>query len=340
MAIAGIKPEVAKENLWRFLQAARPFMTATDRDGVGFAAMSKTGIWGERWFDPTQAWSKESRKPWTKKDDEIKKKFKGALISDKGYNNFGAEHAYGDTTSAVIYHSRMATCEKTLENVHPFVRENTALIHNGVISNDKDFEKITSTCDSESILNQYHKLDVANNPDGIEKVAQSLQGAYACAVLTIATDGKRYLDLFRNRPFVFAVFVDQLDTVVFCTNDDIIRAACKELGWECGASFKLKDDSLLRFDCDTGEVVHYKSYNFVHQGKYADGYWEREVTGSVGTSKAGESSTTTTSPGHGSGSTEESSPLTPEEKQVLGFEEKKSHLTLLSNSPEKKSEAV
>ncbi len=325
-------------------------MTAIDRDGVGFAAMSKTGIWGERWFDPATAWSKESRKTHTKRDEELEKKYKGAIQLDKNHNSFGAEHAFKDDTTAVIYHSRMATCEKNLDNVHPFVRENTALIHNGVIANHEEFEKVVSTCDSEAILSQYQKLDVTHKPDAIETVAQSLSGSYACAVLTVDKDKKRYLDLFRNRNMVWAVFVDQLDTLVFCTSDDIIKAACKELGWTTSASFKFADDKLLRFDCDTGEVVHYKGYSFFHKWNnqnynnpyYNEDYWENKhkhtnntTSSSVGASDAGKNSTISSE--SGSGDMAASDALVAAEAAAAKVEdtEKKSHLTIV-----KKSEAV
>lgn len=297
LAMAGLKPEV-KDRLWDFLIAAKPLMTAHDTDGVGYAAMSKNGLWGERWLEPSQGFMRDSRKPFTTKDAELEKKFKGALLSAKKYNNFGAENADPDTVSAVIYHSRWATCEKSLGNVHPFVRGNTALIHNGVITNTQDHKNLISTCDSEAILNQYVDKDVLTDPDNITKATETLMGGYACAVLSMDSDNKKYLDLFRNRPPLYAIYVEQLDTVVFCTSDDIIKNTCKLLKWSYGSTFKLKDDMLLRFDCETGEIVHKKDYKFDYVYMYdRNKRSSSESASDAGKSQTAEAKTSSTEPG-------------------------------------------
>ena len=53
LAVAGIKPEVAAKKLWTFLIAATTFMSAYDKDGVGYVAQSKEyGLCGEKLLKP------------------------------------------------------------------------------------------------------------------------------------------------------------------------------------------------------------------------------------------------------------------------------------------------
>lgn len=228
-------------------------MTYGDKDGVGFAAMGQEGLWGERWMEPTEAWTVDSREPLTDKDKELKNKYKGVYQDETKYNDFGL--ANPNNTTAVIYHSRAATCEKTLENVHPFVRGETALIHNGIIRNHDTLKKLYSTCDSEVILNQYVDMDVTNNIEKIKEMAPTLTGSYGCAVLTIDKDKRRIMDIFRDISSLYMMHVKELDAVVYCTSQDIIKETCKQLGWTYGHSFKIKEDVLIRIDAVTGDLI-------------------------------------------------------------------------------------
>lgn len=253
LAMAGIK--APKEKLmWEFILKSRPFMTAADRDGVGYATLGPEGLWGERWRYPEEAFLKDSRRLYNNKDEEFRKKFKDGLDADLRYNAFGKGRA-GDGNTAIIFHSRLATCDKTLENVHPFVRNNTALIHNGVINNADRLELITSTCDSEAILNEYVKADVANMPETIAEVTARLMGYYGCAVLTQNTEGKKYLDVFRERASIYMTYIEQLEAAVYCTSDSIIKDTCKELKWKHQHMFKLKEHQMFRIDAITGTLV-------------------------------------------------------------------------------------
>jgi predicted glutamine amidotransferase len=61
-----------------------------------------------------------------------------------------------------LTHARLATSPKVLDNTHPFEKDGAYLIHNGVVSIDKDKQEeikagCKSTCDSEYILVSYLK---------------------------------------------------------------------------------------------------------------------------------------------------------------------------------------
>lgn len=248
MAIAGVKPDKAP-NVLKLAKAILPYMTAEDNDAVGYAAI-KDRLCGERWLNVNQAFGPRSgHKLYTKTNERLE--------ASPQQNSFGDRFGI-NTTSAMILHARYATCGKGIENTHPFVSEDgkTALIHNGVIGT-RGLEFITSTCDSEGILNEYLKHDVSNNPDNIQKVFNKLTGAFACAVLTEDSNGKRYLDLFRNAeyPTLFCSYVSELGTMIFCTKPDMLENAVKDLGWSMETMHMVKDNSYIRMDAKTGEYV-------------------------------------------------------------------------------------
>jgi len=131
------------------------------------------------------------------------------------------------------------------------------LIHNGGISNHdaKHLKKITSTCDSEVILNSYVEREVSKDTNNMQKVADDIRGGYACGVLTKDKDGNPILDLFRNGNSLGAIYVKELDAVVVCTSPTMVREALKTLKWTGGSTINMKDDTFVRMDARTGRFL-------------------------------------------------------------------------------------
>jgi hypothetical protein len=284
LAIAGLDPKKLKyiknnndpgSKIWDFMLAVSPFMSQGDKDGLGYAAMGETGLWGERWWHPKDYWN--YREEWTQKDQEILEKSKGSLEAGPRYNVFGDSDP--ENTFAVLLHARMATCEKSLRNVHPFVRDGMALIHNGVIRNTPQLKNLTSTCDSETILNAYVDLEVNKDPEKMQSLSDKLRGYYACALLGKDKDGVEYVDIFKDDlASLTATYVKQLDAMVYCTSADIVKAACRKLGWKTSSSFRCKDESFVRLNARTGEVVfkqQFKSGPRWSGGPYTAEEWGR-----------------------------------------------------------------
>jgi hypothetical protein len=255
MAMAGIPLDKTAE-AWDFVMEAANQMTfQPERDGVGYAATTTEGlIYGERWVDPASAF-KERYEP-TGEEADIIKKFGPALVRKVEYNKFGKLDF--DNTSAIMLHTRYATCEKALYNTHPFVHGDTALIHNGVIGNAhrelKDLMR-SSTCDSEVILSAYLDNDVDTNPKKIDDVSAMLQGSYAVAVM--GNDGETpYLDIFKNESTNLCVAkIKELETLVFCTNMEIIQKTCSRVKMTVEYSFYVRPGQLLRLNALTGELM-------------------------------------------------------------------------------------
>lgn len=267
--IIGVKPgEEQQKKLWQFVTTMAPILTQNDRDGIGYAAMSNKGIFGERWYNPEDAF--KYNKQWIDKQAELKKSFKGSTDVGKKYNYFSTEEgAPSEPVVSLIMHARMATCEKSLENIHPFVRNDMALIHNGVINNTEQLKNITSTCDSECILNCYIDNKVNEIPENIEKVGKELRGGYACAVLAKNADEVPILDVFRNNPSLYAMNVFNIGTVI-CTVPQMVVDACDKLGWKLSTSYRIKDSKLIRFNAITGQIISSHAFRDYF---YNPGYW-------------------------------------------------------------------
>jgi len=170
-AVSGVTDK-NRESVWEFMTRLAELMSVANSDGLGYAAFDKSGnIFGERWLVNHHAFDADAK------------------TNQFTYNSFGDNIKKNEAIS-IILHTRMATCEKGLKNVHPFidtltVNPNIALIHNGVIHNHKKLTKKFSTCDSEVVLHEYDYNDVQNDPKNLDGVFKKLKGWFACALFAI-----------------------------------------------------------------------------------------------------------------------------------------------------------
>ncbi len=251
LCVAGLKPQNSKNN-WKFLFAASTRMGKFDVDGIGFAAMTAGGqLFGERWVDPDDAF-RERFNP-SPNDQKIMRQFGPMLVRGVEYNSFG-NLDLTDDASAVILHSRMATTPKGLINTHPFVINDTALIHNGIIRNTAELKNLMSTCDSETILTTYLDEKVDQEVLNVQKMANRLQGYYACGVLGKDATGP-YMDVFKNAGAnLIGARIVELDAFVLCTALDILEDVCRVTGMTMETVFHTKAGYLARMDVATGAV--------------------------------------------------------------------------------------
>ena len=134
MIICGI-PENKQKLAAKFIRKSVPFMTKNDQDGLGYVAHGKDGMFGERWLNVESAFQNRSR--YSKSQSVLNDFFGSAVSGDyENYTKFGK----GSLSNArsILFHTRYATCDKNMTNTHPFVIDDTALIHNGVVLNDED----------------------------------------------------------------------------------------------------------------------------------------------------------------------------------------------------------
>lgn len=266
-----IIPKVTKRtqtSARKFAEAITPYLSQYDQDGVGYMALGEHGLFGERWLNPEDAFEARGA---SKLDSAILGRYGAVLEASPTYNSFGE---VSDTFTCFALHTRMATSEYGLHNTHPFVSDDTALIHNGVIQNPAKHKMQMSTCDSEVILTDYTSHNVANRIDNIELVSQGLEGYFACAVISKDTENRWILDVFKDdRANLSAVYVPKLKTVVFVTDPQHVIDACADLNWTVGSVFKFTDNTLVRHDAVSGKVIEYVS--FTRPELIKTGYKER-----------------------------------------------------------------
>jgi hypothetical protein len=251
MIMSGIKQEKGiTSKVWDFVFSMSEKMSVRNDDGLGYAAVDRKGnLFGERWLNNEDAFSIRN----DKKQKDIVEKYKGFLKQEDEYNYFGD---FENNIAAITLHTRMATSGKQFFNTHPFIDNDTSLIHNGVISNTKELTMKTSTCDSECILNKYLEENVNHDAKNIAKVSQALQGYYACGVFSRDLDGNRILDIFKDSSAnLSAAYIKEFETVVFSTDLTDIEEVCEELKLTISSTFKVESNMHIRINPLTGEVL-------------------------------------------------------------------------------------
>jgi len=236
-------------------------MSPTNRDGCGYAAIdNESKLFGERWLDNDEAFSNTK----TLKSSINIAQFGDAIdnviessnesLLDK-YNKFGDVKL--DKITAITLHTRMATSAKGMMNTHPFYypEDDTSLIHNGVIINEKDFKLKVSTCDSEAILQAYLSSSVNKYPIMIGEMAKILNGYYAVGMFSRDEEGNRILDVFKgNHASLIVTYIYDLDTYVFTTSEYDVSSACRKLNLTMDKAFTIKEGHLLRLDPFTSKI--------------------------------------------------------------------------------------
>jgi hypothetical protein len=283
LAMAGINTENAERAL-RFAFHALDPMVQNDRDGVGYAQIGPSGLAGERWVKPKDAF--RVRREYSPADAPLIAALGDAIDANPVYNIFGAPVGML-SANAFIMHSRMKTHgDVSIVNTHPFVNNHTALIHNGVISNQSALKNYTSTCDSECIVNEYVERKVDRHPERIQDVVDKLVGYYACAVLGTDDKGVQYLDIFKSTgASLFCAQLRDLGVTVFATTELILRHAAKKSKLKLSGIFEVKSGRLIRLNAQTAAVMckrpfssGYKpdfgygstTYHGRHGGKFTD----------------------------------------------------------------------
>ena len=254
----GIKRNKRVSNT-KFLMASLPYMSKTDNDGIGYVACDGDNMWGERWLTNKNAFKTKA----IHSDVSLRIKDwlgEAAENNEKEYNSFGSESMLKDATS-ILLHTRKATCAKNITNTHPFVIGDTALIHNGIIKNDEKIlanfkSKRISTCDSESILQEYLYSGVNLDIAQIKNVGDMLDGWYVAGVVSKDKNGRQIVDVFKcDHSNLHLAFIKELDSAVLCTTMDIIEKTCKDAKMTILGHTSVKGGFITRYDAKTGEKL-------------------------------------------------------------------------------------
>ena len=259
MILSGVQKQF-RENAFKFCKEMRPLISNRNDDAFGYAAFTESGeLFGERWHNPDEAFYSL-----TEGDVKLSKNL-GDVTS---FNMMGDYNSFGDVptndnlqldfsdVSSIMLHARYATCDKDFKNTHPFVKDNTALIHNGMVYNHTQFKKELSTCDSEVLLHQYLDNSVGVMPENIKDALDPIRAYYAVGVMTKDKDNKPIVDIFKSSGAnLHCAYINELEATVFSTSGSDIQSAVDKLGWTINTLFEVNNEMLIRLDAVTGTKI-------------------------------------------------------------------------------------
>lgn len=269
-AIVGVGAGVSKK-LARFANALAHDIADSQRDGFGYAAFSadKGAMFGERWLDVDDVFTK--RQLMGEEALKLAKEMMGTVRITNDYNYFGPRNLALSGVTTMILHGRTSTNTVSMDNTHPFVMHDVALVHNGSISNHYTVTKKLSTCDSEAILIHYLNAGLRDNIEEIDSFVNKLEGWFACAVLAKQTSGRWVADVFKDSttPLYFSVIPELGGAKVYATDDDSIRYACDKAKFKEPAIYKVEPNTITRLDARSGAVL--EAALFTREVKSASG---------------------------------------------------------------------
>lgn len=187
---------------------------SNDRDGFGYAVNTLDGeIWGERTMTP---FSFDAMVP-----DVNGKTKKLPIVSPRLSNRFGPVGA--ENNVSFIAHGRLSTNKISLANTHPFLSENVALVHNGVVSDpNKAAGPRKTSCDTEILLNLWEQ-------DEITAIEENAGGYYAIAIL----DRLGQLHIIKDDcAMLYVAFSPTAESYLIATTAEIIKDIASRMKWE------------------------------------------------------------------------------------------------------------
>lgn len=249
LAIIPTIPEDKESNAYKLLIALKAPMSDHDNDGLGIMGIGDKGLFVDRWLDNDNAFTTGELSGEMNKYADVL----SPIVSD--------HNCYGTKTKRVYslaMHTRMATSEYGMHNVHPFLNSEctTALIHNGVISNAHEYTLTQSTCDSEAILIEYDRHGVNKSLGNLQSAISGLQGYYAACVYSVDSSGAWVVDVFKDATAqLYCGYVSEINGVVFTTSADHLQEACESIGFHVSNITRVKDNTGFRVNPKTGEIL-------------------------------------------------------------------------------------
>jgi hypothetical protein len=208
--------------LKKLVNAVMPIITERDRDGFGWAAQGAKGVFGERMTEYTNGYRLDSNSLAVK------------LPVKETYNSFGTR---SKLVGGLLFHGRVSTNQKTLQNTHPIQRNGWTLIHNGVVTNQGPEYKQNTTNDTEHVV---HYLSTT----GISGIEKNLTGYYAVGAL----DPKGLLHVFRDSIApLYTAWIPDVATYAIATTAALIDDVCAEMEWTPGPIEPLVDNIYFVF---------------------------------------------------------------------------------------------
>ena len=191
----------------------RDLVCEANRDGFGYSVSYKNNLFSEKFIKPDD---------FVGLNKTLTHEKMMLPIFDNSSSLSHGEH--GDKPLAIIAHGRTSTNWKgDVEYSHPFVKEDNAFIHNGVVDVPRthQFDLMTEN-DSEYLANVFWK----HGHSGLSKI----QGYFA--FMNLKLNGK--IEIVRDdTASLHAAYIPEIDSYVFATTESMITRFCTALSYQC-----------------------------------------------------------------------------------------------------------
>lgn len=232
-------------------------MCAKDPHGFGFLALSNKArsATAQKWLDPNAAFVST-------------RDAANAFAAFEAIEFFAEASRIGPAVidkpvSALLLHSRYATSAKGLRNNHPHCDTldptraiEAGIVHNGVLETPEGALRNT-LCDSEQIVWAYDETGAVRDASQTPSMVRALgAGYFAIGAVLRQASGKYLVDIVRDdQASLSALYVSELDAVVFATAPSNVIRACKRLHWKRPIVADVRENVFFRTDPITGRVV-------------------------------------------------------------------------------------
>ena len=207
-------------------------LLSTERDGFGYLIQGLKGDYIERTNE-----IKGFRA-------SIDRKFEPKSFEVVSYSRQGE---FSKAKGAALFHGRISTNNKEIQNVHPIQKNNWSLIHNGVVTNHGPKYLKNTQNDTEDLV---HYLST----EGISGIEKHLSGYYAAGA--IDPDGRLHI-IKDSTARLYTCEVPDWNTQVFATTPDIIEGLCDSFKVKPSVISPVKDNVYLIYD--KGELVSFQN---------------------------------------------------------------------------------
>lgn len=182
----------------------------SQKDGFGYALNHQNGVYSERFLSPDSVKGMGTMKA---SRELLPSMLKTKIKQGIDFDSQGVFPSKGVIECSFIAHGRTATCDKVIDNTHPFRgsvdNKEWWIAHNGVVSWKGDKLPLRTTCDSEHLLNCFLYLN------GEQSFKDNISG-YAAIV---GFNPNRELFVLRdNKAPLYITYIKALGTFIVCTD--------------------------------------------------------------------------------------------------------------------------
>jgi hypothetical protein len=224
--------KLTHKQLSTILKTASRVMGKTDSHGFGWAMLNGNRFVGERALDPEYFENRFFN------NGTVPSMFK-PIFETWEANAFGKLAAPNSLQGGLLVHARISTNQISLENTHPFINDNFALIHNGIIDNVGDNYIQKSTCDTEHALQHL-------TTGGVEAMVKGISGYYAIGALN--KDTGELLVVKDHIADLNACYVPSIDAMAFGTKADQLHEILKAADLAHTKIKAVKDNVAMTFN--------------------------------------------------------------------------------------------